>query len=86
MRLFRSILLGTLIGAALFFAPFGFGFLFFIFFFFIISRIFFWRSWRRGYGPRGYYAPWQREIISIDGRDAYVNETAGAQERRINIH
>jgi hypothetical protein len=69
-------LFGVLIGAALFFAPFGFGFLFFIFFLFLIFR-----------GRRYYYSNWdyRHEIVSIDGRDAYY-ERANAPQRKINIH
>lgn len=85
--LFGLIFFSLFVCAAIFFAPFALGFLFFVLFMFMISRIFFWRSWRRHYARRGYYAtsPYNDEIIPIDGRDVYMYRTGGTAERRINI-
>jgi hypothetical protein len=86
--LFGLIFFSVIVCAAIFFAPFALGFLFFFLFFVFMSRIFFWRSWRRHYARRGYYPGWRHRdeiIIPIDGRDAYSHRTTGTSEKIINI-
>ena len=85
----RAILIGLLVGAALFFFPFGFPIVFFFLFIFILSRFFFGgRRWgyRRGWGYpyAGYYSDYN-DITPIDGNRFHQRHTAAGSERKINI-
>ena len=81
----KAILIGVLVGAALFFAPFRFPFFFFfIFLFFWLSRAFFWGGWRRGYGYPWHY-PYRDgngpdDRIPVDGRHSFRDRTGGEQQ------
>jgi hypothetical protein len=72
----RAVMLGVLAGAALFFVPFLFRFLFIGLFIFFLIRLFTGYRWRRGlYGPgywndryaESYHAETENELVSIDG-------------------
>lgn len=84
----RAIFIGLVVGAALFFFPFGIPILFFFFFIFILSRLFFgWRRW--GYYDRGwrhrYGSPYYNGTVPIDGNDLYQRSPMGGDERKITI-
>ncbi|MCU7547585.1 hypothetical protein OCK74_00600 [Chitinophagaceae bacterium LB-8] len=86
----KAILAGLIIGAALFFIPFGFPFLFFFFFIFFIARFFFWRPWGMwsyGYGPRWPYrgSRFRDDIIPIDGQFPGQAGVSREGEKRITI-
>jgi hypothetical protein len=80
---FRPIFWGLVIGALLFFVPFGFPFFFFFFFFFLVARFFFrpW-GWRRGHWRQ--YNDFRNDTIPIDGY-GHPHQNSNEPERTINI-
>jgi hypothetical protein len=54
-QVLKAILFGVAAGAAIFFIPFPFRFIFIFFLVFFVIRIFAWRRWRRGYWHDGNY-------------------------------
>jgi hypothetical protein len=53
-QVLKAILFGVVAGAAIFFIPFPFRFLFIFFLIFFIIRFFAWGRWGRGYWNRSY--------------------------------
>ena len=83
---FRAILGGLLVGAALFFFPFGFPILFFFFFVFVLSRFFFgWRRWSYHRDWHYPYAGYYNDVTPIDGNRFHQRNTTVGEERKINI-
>jgi hypothetical protein len=82
------MILGILIGTAIYFVPFGFPFFFFFFFFFFIARFLFapwwWSSWRhrRGfyYGDRSHWGG----PVDIDGGYGGQPSPSG-EEKHFNV-
>jgi len=80
----KSILIGILIGSALFFAPFGFPFFFFFFFIFVFGRFWGrWGYWSRWDYPRNYYTD---DVTPIDGQTSYQKWSRTEAEKKININ
>lgn len=93
--LFRAIATGILIGTALFFVPFLFGFLFFgLFVFFIVRMIAgprrYGRRWGAGYYGHRYFAnPYDdyygNDIVPIDGSRYNASINREAAERHFPV-
>ncbi len=83
---FQAILIGLVVGAALFFLPFGLPFFFFFFFIFLLSRFFFgWGQWRYYQRNRYYdHNHYPYDITPIDGYKTYQRTTDG-KETKISI-
>lgn len=86
----KAVLVGLLIGAVLFLAPFGFPFFLFFFFIFFFSRFFFARRWGRwGYGPPWGYPSgdyYQNKITPIDGQRSTAAGGIKESEKKVTIH
>lgn len=92
--LFRATAAGILIGAALFFVPFLFGFLFFGLFVFFMVRLIagprrYGYYWGRGYG-RPYFAnpyddTYGNDIVPIDGNRYSPSINPSAPERNFPV-
>lgn len=81
----RPIVIGLLIGAALYFMPFRFPFIFLFIFIFFFSRFFF-RPWRgRGYGWRNHDYDYRNNILPIDGYGNNRTSDNKEPEKEINI-
>lgn len=80
-HLIRSILAGALIGAGIFFMPFGFPFIFL----FLLLIVFFRSRRRRFYGWRHHHH-FQHNVIPIDGDPYYRAANPNAPETKITIH
>lgn len=73
--LFRPILFGMLVGAAIFFVPFPFPFLLFFLFFFVLGRAF--RPWR--------HRRFWNETVPIDGYGSNHPYARTGNEKNITI-
>jgi hypothetical protein len=88
---FRAVLIGLLIGTALFFVPFHFPFFFLFFFIFCLSRYFFFGGrrgrWNYGYRSRWDYPPgnYYDDVTPIDGYRSRGTPASKEGEKKVTV-